>query len=153
METLDRDEALRILEAAPVAHLGMIDSGLPYVTPMSFVVSGEYVVFRTMAGRKLDAIRANPRVCVEASDFDPATGDWSSVIVTGAARLVDEEDMKTATVSALLRKYESVMGSPLSSGGIRPLGDMPHFIAVEIEDVSGMTSGRGFSTRTRPGRL
>jgi nitroimidazol reductase NimA-like FMN-containing flavoprotein (pyridoxamine 5'-phosphate oxidase superfamily) len=153
METLGRDEALAILETASVAHLGMIDEGEPYVTPMSFVVSGNRVLFRTMAGRKLDALRENPAVCVEASQFDEETGDWKSVIVRGRAREVEEDALKQATVSMLLHKYQKVMGSPLGSGGVRPLADSPHFIEVEIEDVTGMSSGRGLSARTRPGRL
>jgi len=153
MEPLSREEALRVLEEAPVAHLGMIDRGMPYVTPMSFVFSDDRVLFRTMAGRKLDALRANPNVCVEASRLDEETGDWHSVIVSGQAREVDEDSVQQATVAALLRKYDKIMGPVLSSRGIQPFGGMPHFIEVVIDEVSGMSAGGGFSLRTRPGRL
>lgn len=153
MERLGREEALKVLERASVAHLGMIDRGEPYVTPMSFVLSEDRILFRTMAGRKLDAIRENPSVCIEASLFDGETGDWSSVIISGEAKEVEEDAVKQATIAALLHKYEKVMGSLLSSGGIQPLGGMPHFIEVSIDEVSGMSSGVGLSARTRPGRL
>lgn len=153
MEALDREEALEVLETAPVAHLGMIDRGEPYVTPMSFVVSSGLVLFRTMAGRKLDALRANPRVCIEASRFEDESGAWSSVIIMGEAEEVEEDELKQTTVAMLLHKYEQSMGSPLSSGGLRPLEGAPHFIKVEIGEISGMSSGRGLSARTRPGRL
>lgn len=153
MERLDRDEALEVLENAPVAHLGMIDRGDPYVTPMSFVVSSGRVLFRTMPGRKLDALRANPKVCIEASLYDGETGSWSSVIITGEASEVEEDELKTTTIAMLLRKYESVMGSPLGSGGLRPLDGPAAFIKVEIDEVTGMSSGGGLTSRTRPGRL
>lgn len=153
MEPLSREEALAILEDSPVAHLGMIDDGEPYVTPMSFVVEGEKILFRTMAGKKLDALRENPSVCIEASRYDEETGDWASVIVKGVARETDEESLKTDVIAGLFRKYEKVIGSPLARGGMQPLQGLPHVLVVEMREVTGMVSGRGWSRRTRPGRL
>lgn len=153
MEPLSREEAMSILEDAPVAHLGMIDGDEPYVTPMSFVLEGERIFFRTMAGKKLEALRANPSVCIEASRYDEETGDWASVIVRGVVREADEENLKTDVIAGLFRKYEKVIGSPLARGGMQPLQGLPHVLVVEMREVTGMVSGRGWSRRTRPGRL
>ncbi len=153
MERLSREEAIEILADVPVAHLGLIDDGEPYVTPMSFVVDGERILFRTMAGRKLEALRANPSVCIEASRYDEETGDWASVIVKGVARETDEESLKTEVISGLFKKYEKVIGSPLARGGMQPLQGLPHVLVVDMLEVTGMVSGRGWSRRTRPGRL
>lgn len=154
MESLTREEALELLETQHVAHLGVVVKGVPYVTPMSFVVKGDRIRFRTMAGEKLDGIRSNPSVCIETSVFDEETGDWLSVIVRGTARLVDDDETRQETISLLFSKYENVMGSPLSSsGGLLPLGGYPYVIEVPIEDISGMSSGKGMRARTKPGRL
>lgn len=153
MDRLSREEAIGILERQPVAHLGVVIDGEPYVTPMSFVVDGDRIVFRTMAGRKLDALRANPAVCIEASRFDEATGNWSSVIVRGTARLVDDPVVNQDTVRMLYEKYSHLMGSPLSGTGMMPLGGYPHVIEVPMGEVTGMTSGGGLSVRTKPGRM
>jgi nitroimidazol reductase NimA-like FMN-containing flavoprotein (pyridoxamine 5'-phosphate oxidase superfamily) len=153
MESLSREEALEVLESAPVAHLGLIDGDEPYVTPMSFVVEGERIFFRTIAGRKLDALRENPSVCIEASRYDEETGDWESVIIRGEARETDEDAIQQDVIASLLRKYEKAVGPPLGGRGVRPLQDLPRVVIVEIEEISGMTSGRGWSERTRPGRL
>lgn len=153
MEPLSHEEALEVLESAPVAHLGLVDGGKPYVTPMSFVVEGNRIFFRTMAGKKLDALRQNPSVCVEASRYDEETGDWESVIVRGEATETDEDAITQEVVAHLFRKYEKVIGSPLGGTGMRPLQRLPHIVMVEIDEISGMTSGRGWSERTRPGRL
>lgn len=154
MDTLSQQEAKDVLEAAPVAHLGMVDDGLPYVTPMSFVVDNGRILFRTMPGRKLDALRDNPAVCIEVSLYEDDSGDWASVIVTGEAEIVEDDFTKTEAIALLLRKYEKVMGSPLSrGGGIQAIAGLPHVIAVPIANISGMASGRGWSRRTRPGRL
>ncbi len=153
MEPLSREEALEILNGAPVAHIGMIDGDEPYVTPMSFVLEGDRIFFRTMAGRKLEALRANPVVCIEASTYDEETGDWASVIVKGTVSEADEDEVKTTVISRLFRKYEKVIGSPLARGGMQPLEGLPHVLVVELREVTGMVSGRGWSRRTRPGRL
>lgn len=154
MHEITRDEALAILEEVPVAHLAMIDDGEPYVTPMSFIVEDDFIYFRTMPGRKLDALMSNPRVCVEASVYDEDTGDWDSVIVRGTAETVDDQAVREKTVSSLFHKYEKVMGSPLSRPG-RPQLDASRaqVVRVSIEDATGMTSGKGFAARTKPGRL
>ncbi len=154
MHEIDRDEALAILDAATVAHVGMIDGDVPYVTPMSFVVDGDSILFRTMAGKKLHALERNPKVCVEVSRFDEETGDWESVIVMGTAEVVADRDLKETTVSLLYRKYDKVMGSPLTRAGA-PSTDasLVEVVRVRIEGVTGMTSGRGFAARSKPGRL
>ena len=154
MEPLTDQEALRVLASQPVAHLGMVVDGRPYVTPMSFVVDGDRILFRTMAGKKLEAIRANPEVCIEISDFNPDTGDWVSVIVRGNSRLVSDSDVSRDVVALLYDKYKAVMGSPLSGGsGLMPLGGTPYVIEVPIDEITGMSSGRGLSVRTKPGRM
>lgn len=153
MDQIPNEEALEVLENAPVAHLGVIDGDRPYVTPMSFVYDGGRVYFRTMAGRKLDALKANPNVCIEASNYDDETGDWVSVIIRGTAAETDDDDLKTSVITKLLHKYEAVLGSPLERGGMQPLAGLPHVIVVEVEEISGMAAGRGWSQKTRPGRL
>jgi nitroimidazol reductase NimA-like FMN-containing flavoprotein (pyridoxamine 5'-phosphate oxidase superfamily) len=154
MQELTRDQALEVLESQPVAHLGMVIDGAPYVTPMSFVVDGDRILFRTMAGTKLDAIKANPEVCVEVASFDEETGDWVSVIVRGTARLVDDASTRQSTIALLFSKYQKVMGSPLSGGGsMEPPGGSPHVIEVPLADMTGMSSNGGFRARTKPGRL
>jgi nitroimidazol reductase NimA-like FMN-containing flavoprotein (pyridoxamine 5'-phosphate oxidase superfamily) len=154
MESVSREEAIEVLASQQVAHLGIVVNDAPYVTPMSYVVDGERILFRTMAGKKLDGIRANPAVCIEAADYNPETGDWVSVIVRGTARLVDDPETRREIIALLYDKYEKVMGSPLSGGGgLMPLGGTPYVIEVPIEEITGMSSGRGIRVRTKPGRL
>ena len=143
-----------LLTREPVAHLGMAIDGEPYVTPMSFVVDDDRILFRTMAGRKLDGLRSNPKVCIEVSSYDDETGNWESVIVRGTAHFVDDPSTRQLTIAQLFSKYEKVMGSPLSAGGgLMPLGGQPYVIEVSIDEISGMSSDGGFRVRTKPGRL
>ena len=153
MEQLTKHEAMEFLETQPVAHLGTVLDDAPYVTPMSFVVDDGRILLRTMGGRKIDAIRSNPKVCIEVSDYDDNTGAWTSVIINGKAHTVDDAVARQKVVALLYAKYGKVMGSPLSgSGGLMPLGTV-FVIEVPIVDITGMCSGRGMRVRTKPGRM
>ncbi|HEU4319633.1 MAG TPA: pyridoxamine 5'-phosphate oxidase family protein [Acidimicrobiia bacterium] len=153
MDDLTREESLALLDESKVAHLGVVSDGEPYVTPMSFVRDGETLLFRTVPGRKLEALRNHPSVCIEVSSFDDETGDWVSVIVTGTAAEVLDSATKQRAIDGLFRRYSSAIGDPLRPGGLQPLPRSSHVVGVTIEKITGLSSGRGFSPRTRPGRL
>ena len=153
MDEITESEALQFLTESMVAHIGVIVDEEPYVTPISFVVEGNRVLFRTKSGKRFEAIEANPAVCIEVSVFDETTGDWTSVVVRGKAQERTDEATASRTIDLLFEKYADALGSPLSHGGLQPMAAFPHVIEVPIENMTGMTSGRGFSYRTRPGRL
>ena len=153
MEAITAEQARRFLDESLVAHIGVISEGSPYVTPMSFVVDDDRILFRTKPGKRHEAMLENPVVSIEASTFDEETGDWTSVIVRGRAAEAPDDATITLTVHLLFQKYGTVLGSPLSRGEIQPMASFPHVVQVPIEEITGMTSGGGFAMRTRPGRL
>lgn len=122
------------------------------MTPISYVLLGEELFFRTLPGRRLEALRSNPRVCVEASRSDE-DGNWESVIAWGSAYEVDDAYKAADVVAALLAKYHDSTDSLLSFGQARPMDPQPLVVGVPLDAISGRTSGRGLSPRTRPGRL
>jgi nitroimidazol reductase NimA-like FMN-containing flavoprotein (pyridoxamine 5'-phosphate oxidase superfamily) len=153
VESISEAEALEFLREAMVAHIGVVHGGEPYVTPMSFVVDGRRLLFRTKPGKRFEAIESHPTVCVEVSQYDETSGDWTSVVVKGRAAERTDDPTTSRAVELLMDKYAAVLGPPLSHGGIQPLSSFPHVVEVPIEEITGMASGRGFSYRTRPGRL
>jgi nitroimidazol reductase NimA-like FMN-containing flavoprotein (pyridoxamine 5'-phosphate oxidase superfamily) len=54
----------------------------PYVVPIYFVVGDRYLYSFALPGQKVDWMRENPKVCVEA-DTIGARDDWTSVVVVG----------------------------------------------------------------------
>ena len=153
MNEMSRAEAMELLGSAPVAHIGVVFDGDPYVSPVSFVVIGDRIAFRTVPGRRLEALRSHPQVSIEVSKFDTATGEWASVVVNGQAHEIEDTPLRTEVVSRLFEKYREAIGSPMSRGGLQPLTGLPHVVVVEIDEISGRVSGSGFGHRIRPGRL
>jgi nitroimidazol reductase NimA-like FMN-containing flavoprotein (pyridoxamine 5'-phosphate oxidase superfamily) len=154
MEELSLERCLRILEDGWVGHLGVMSDGEPYVTPISYVVVNGRVCFKTVAGRRTEAIRSSPRVCLETSQVDDSTGHWESVVAWGTASEITDDLDAQAVISAMISKYREILGSPLSPGRDDVgLADRDVLMELPIETITGRRSGSFFNISTRPGRL
>ncbi len=88
--------------------------GEPYCVPLSLVRMGDELFFHcALEGRKLELLRADPRVCVSfVCDTEPAyvpdknnyTTYFKSAVVTGTAFEVTDPQQKTAALRALCEK-------------------------------------------------
>lgn len=140
-----------LLADSRVAHLAVISDGEPYVSPISYVLLEDSIGIRTGPGKRVEALRQNPRVCVEVSDYDDTSGDWESVIIWGTAEFVEEDHRSQEIIFAFFEKYREVLGSPLNPGSVIPEPDV--IIRIPIEESAGRSSGSYLSVRSRPGRL
>ena len=116
-EITDAGELHRILDEAPVLHLGLVDdAGHPYVVPLNFAREGDQLWLHCAAeGRKLDCLRSRPDVCIEVERLlevtkgPSACGDWTShyesVIGFGTAVVVDDEEHRLRGLRAVMGKY------------------------------------------------
>lgn len=151
MNTLTPVEIAEVLEAARFAHIGVISNGEPYVTPISFVSTGDGVAFRSLTGKRLDAIAANPRVSIEVTNHDAETGAWSSVVASGHAVVIEDTQQEATFIQQLLQRYTESFDSLL--GDSAPGMGKAYVIRVDFDGISGRSSGSYFQPKTRPGRL
>jgi PPOX class probable F420-dependent enzyme len=107
------DSATRFA-AARVATLATVDSGgAPHAVPVTFAVDGDTVWSaidakpkRSRALRRLDNIRANPRVSLLAQHWDE---DWTAlwwVRADGLAVVTEDPSAVDRAVGLLREKYE-----------------------------------------------
>lgn len=151
MNNLTPAEIAEVLEEGRVAHIGVVADGEPYVTPLSYVPFGNGIAFRSLAGRRLDAIAKNPRVSVEVTLVDDATGSWKSVVATGDASVVDDSREAAEVIQLVLQRYAASFESLLGDKG--PALTRASVVRVEFDDVTGRGSDGHLQPRTRPGRL
>jgi hypothetical protein len=97
-----------MITASSVGVLVVCVGSEPYAVPMNHAYSGGKLYFHCApAGRKLDMIQANPRVCYvvnrdfgrpgDLADSRQCHGNWESVIVQGRARIIrDPEELRSA---------------------------------------------------------
>jgi nitroimidazol reductase NimA-like FMN-containing flavoprotein (pyridoxamine 5'-phosphate oxidase superfamily) len=114
----DHEEMESLLREALVGCLATVGpDGSPYITPLNFFYHQGKIYFHSaLKGRKVDNIRANPRVCFEVHDLieivqEQRACDFStryrSVLIFGRARSLPDGAEKVAVLTALAEKYAS----------------------------------------------
>lgn len=97
-EILNDDECWRLLEGEQFGRLAVSVAGRPDIYPVNFVLYDGAIVFRTAEGSKLASLAINSAVAFEVDGYEPETNEAWSVVVHGAARLVehtpDEDDLE-----------------------------------------------------------
>ena len=116
-QVTDEAQILEILDKSKVLHLGLAVDNEPYVVPMNYgytMEEGKLVVYMHSAlrGKKLDMIRANPKVFFEMDcDWLPFEGEkpcqyglsYSSVMARGTASIVEDVEEKKMAMSLLMK--------------------------------------------------
>ena len=116
-QVTDPEQILHILDTGKVLHLGLAVDNEPYVVPMNYgytMENGKLTMYLHAAtrGKKLDMIRANPKVFFEIDcDLMPFEGDvacqyglvYSSIMGKGTAHIVEDVEEKMQAMSILMK--------------------------------------------------
>ena len=117
LQITDLKEIQHILDTAKVLHLGLAVDNEPYIVPMNYgyTMDGEKLtvyLHSAVRGKKLDMIRANPKVFFEVEcDLIPFEGrvpcqyglSYSSLMGRGEARIVEDVEEKKEAMSILMK--------------------------------------------------
>lgn len=107
IHVLPDDEIESLLHSAIVGRIACCDHGLggdgrPYLVPLAFGYDGESVYAHSGPGRKLDLMRAEPRVTFEV-DEAAAPDRWRSVIAEGEFEEIDDPAERERALRAIYR--------------------------------------------------
>ena len=116
-QVTDPQQIRHILDTGKVLHLGLAVDNEPYVVPMNYgycLEDGKLVLYLHSAvrGKKLDMMRANPRVFFEIDcDRMPFEGRipcqyglvYSSIMGRGTARIVEDVEEKKKAMTILMK--------------------------------------------------
>lgn len=92
VEALQRSECIELLSSNRLGRLGcLVDGTKPYVIPINYAFEPNYLYSFSMPGRKIEAMRLNPSVCVQVDHIGP--GGWSSVIADGRYQELPDESV------------------------------------------------------------
>ncbi|MDG4875323.1 pyridoxamine 5'-phosphate oxidase family protein [Mesorhizobium sp. WSM4935] len=141
IRTLSALECTKLLMANRVGHLACAKDGQPYVVPFYYAYSDNRLYAFSMAGRKIDWMRANPLVSVHVGEHDAGRG-WRSVVVNGRyEELPDrighkvQRDHAWSLLSRHADWWEPGALKPIASSDAEHL---PHvFFSIFIVEVSG----------------
>lgn len=110
-EINSREKIDDFMRKCPVVRLGMLSGGEPYIVPLNYVYFEETVYFHCAgAGRKIDAIRKNPLVCLEFDELhgiaeESADTLYTSVIAWGSALEEKNSEVAKKALELICSKY------------------------------------------------
>ena len=90
IDRLNQTDSLALLKACCLGRLGCIADGLPYVVPINYYFDGDDIYSHATPGKKIDAMRSNPRVCLQVDDIKDSY-NWRSVIAYGTYEEISDE--------------------------------------------------------------
>ena len=147
IKTMDPEACREVLAETGFGRLACAKDNQPYVVPVYFAYEGESIYGFSVAGKKIDWMRKNPKVCLEV-DVVRGQFDWKSVVVTGRYEELKEGaefGRERAVVERLLQQrympwqapYQILhRREPESSGP-------PVFYCIRIEEMTGLRAETG----------
>jgi len=141
IQELPRQASLDLLARTRLGRLACARGNQPYVVPFYFVYDNNCLYSISMVGEKVEWMRANPLVCVEADEV-VSPEQWMSVIVFGRyEELLDTPEYQgvRAFAHTLLRRHavwwEPAYAKTILHGRQRPL--VPVVYSIHGSQITG----------------
>ena len=141
VEQMNREECLEFIAHKRLVRLGCAHDGQPYVMPIYVARDGDGLYAFTTIGQKIEWMRGNPLVCVEADEMD-SLEKWCSVIAFGRyveLQKTPETEEERHHAHALLwegpRAWEPGYARTILHGKERELE--PLYFRIDIGEING----------------
>lgn len=142
---LTENEMDLLLKTEFVGHLATIQNKIPYVVPVHFCYQNQKIyIHGLMKGQKLSNIAENPNVCFEVSRFEKlimpteklpcdVNTQYQSVIITGTAKVIEDEKIKTDALNKIVEKYTPTLNGIEFGNSVKATA----VIEIMIEEMTG----------------
>ena len=97
-------EAIEVIMTGKLGRLGCIDNGEPYVVPINYVFDDGSIYSHSLPGKKIDAMRAHARVCLQVDQIDDDFR-WRSAIAYGEFEEMDRPHDRREILGKLLSHF------------------------------------------------
>jgi uncharacterized protein len=124
-----------------LGRLGCSLNNQPYVVPIYFAYEPGYIYVLSTFGRKVEWMRTNPKVCVEADEIENQSR-WMSVIANGRYQELPEPEYTDEREHArkLLGKHSHWWQNAMGERQLK-VGDElidPLFFRIQIDSMTGL---------------
>jgi nitroimidazol reductase NimA-like FMN-containing flavoprotein (pyridoxamine 5'-phosphate oxidase superfamily) len=140
-------ECRAMLARTHVVRLACARNNQPYVVPVHVDLDGDFLYSYATLGQKIEWMRANPAVCLEAEELS-TDQHWASVIVFGRYEelaSVPEHQESRAVAERLFQRHAmwwEPASVPVASHGRQP----PIVFRIRIDRITGRRAGPDRST-------
>ena len=140
IKDLSQDKAREMFREGCIARLACVSEGEPYVVPVNYVFDGESVLVHSLPGRKITAMRANPRVCLQIDELTDEL-NWTSVLAFGNYKEITDARERSHAMSRLLTNFPRL--TPVESVIVNDAGvPDPIVFRIRIDSITGLREGR-----------
>ena len=158
---LSRAESLDFVARARLGRLGCARGLQPYVVPFSFAYREDHLYSCSAVGKKIEWMRNNPLVCVQADEIVDRQA-WTSVVIFGTyeelpdtpevdGEIVGPRSLRTLAYQLLQQQpdwWEPAFVKTIPSEQ-RPL--VPIYFRISIDEITGHQAvAATSSTRSAP---
>lgn len=137
---LTRQASVDVLASTHLGRIACAQGMQPYIVPFHFAYQNSCLYSFSLPGRKIDWMRANPLVCVEADQM--RREQWSTVVVFGRyEELSDTTEMRSERALAFgLLQQKAAWWEPgslkITQSGT-PAALVPIFYRICIAHITG----------------
>jgi nitroimidazol reductase NimA-like FMN-containing flavoprotein (pyridoxamine 5'-phosphate oxidase superfamily) len=136
IKDLSQDKAREMLRKGRIARLACVSEGEPYVVPVSYVFDGESVLVHSLPGRKITAMRAHPRVCLQIDEIEDEL-NWTSVLAFGKYEEITNAQERAHVMGSLLKNFPQL--TPVESVIANDAGTPdPVVFRIRIGKITGL---------------
>lgn len=135
LTVLTQEEARALLIESRVGRLGCIYEGGPYVVPVNYVFDGVDVFIHSLPGRKLAALRANPRACLQVDSIADECR-WRSAIAFGSYEEVTDPAERGRALHLLLARYPHL--TPVESVPVHDGQSSVSVFRIRVAEMTGV---------------
>jgi nitroimidazol reductase NimA-like FMN-containing flavoprotein (pyridoxamine 5'-phosphate oxidase superfamily) len=157
IQELTQEDNVRLLSQMHLGRLGCAQGAQPYVVPISFAYNNLYLYSFATAGQKINWMRANPLVCLQA-DQVMSDDEWVSLVILGRYdELPDTLEHKRDRELAfqLLQQranwWEAGYAKTIVQHAERKME--PVYFRIQITQISGLHGASELTTGMALGRL
>jgi nitroimidazol reductase NimA-like FMN-containing flavoprotein (pyridoxamine 5'-phosphate oxidase superfamily) len=139
---MSQDDSLHLLRECGWGVIAVVeessDNAVPVAVPTAYTVDGERLYLTMTTGRKREALRGNPHLCLTVADVR-AFGRWRSVAVMGRARWLEDPTERARAIAAFTATSRPP-GFVLTERDAARLG-RAELLQLEVDELHGWAEG------------
>ena len=139
IKSLDQNQSRELLRRERIGRLGCISDGEPYVVPVNYVFDGECAYLHSLPGQKIEAMRSEPRVCLQVDEIEDEL-NWKSVLAYGTYEEITNRRERAEALSHLLARFSRL--TPVESFIAVDAGaPAPVVFRIRVNRITGICEG------------
>ncbi|MEW6131210.1 MAG: pyridoxamine 5'-phosphate oxidase family protein [Acidobacteriota bacterium] len=104
LRRLSDEETREVLSHGHLGHLGCVSENAPYVVPVSYVYHDGDIYVHSTLGKKIQALRQNPQVCLQVQELQNGY-TWRSAIAFGRYEELIDPDERLWFMRRILTRF------------------------------------------------